>query len=56
MIIPLTFVQMYMQNDAHQYRVVSLIQSDLKGLFSIAITPRCREGATPFPGLLHFTL
>ena len=24
--------------------------------FSIPTTPRCREGATPFPGLLHFTL
>ena len=27
-----------------------------KSPFLIAITPRCREGATPFPGLLHFTL
>ena len=24
--------------------------------FSIATIPRCREGTTPFPGLLHFTL
>ena len=29
---------------------------DQKAPFSIATTPRCREGATPFPGLLHFTL
>ena len=24
--------------------------------FSIATTLRCREGTTPFPGLLHFAL
>ena len=36
----------------------TLVKSDPKAPFSIATTPRCREGkgATPFPGLLHFTL
>ena len=30
---------------------------DLKAPFSIATTPSCvGEGATPFPGFLHFTL
>ena len=29
---------------------------DPKATFSLAITPRCWEGATPFSGLFHFTL
>ena len=29
---------------------------DQKAPFSIATTSRCREGITPFPGLIHFTL
>ena len=33
-----------------------LVEGDLKAPFSIATTPRCRKGTTPFPGLLHFTL
>ena len=32
-----------------------LFETDPKAPFSIATTPSCREGATPFPGLLHFT-
>ena len=34
----------------------SLVEGDLKAPFSIATTPGVREGASPFPGLLHFTL
>ena len=37
-------------------KLVIIVESDLKAPFSIATTPRCRKGATPFPGLLHFTL
>ena len=37
-------------------KLAILIEGDLKAPFSIAIIPRCREGATPFPGLFHFTL
>ena len=37
-------------------KLVTLVEGDPKAPFSIATTLRCREGATPFPGLLHFTL
>ena len=30
-----------------------LVEGDPKAPFSIATTPKCREGATPFPELLH---
>ena len=33
-----------------------MVEDDLKAPFSIATTPWCWEGATPFPGLFHFTL
>ena len=36
--------------------LATVVEVDPKAPFSIATTPRCREGATPFPGLLHFTL
>ena len=36
--------------------MAAVVEGDPKGPFSIATTQRCREGATPFPGLLHFTL
>ena len=35
--------------------VATLVEGYPKASFSIATKPRCREGATPFPGLLHFT-
>ena len=34
----------------------TLVEGDPKAPFLIATTPRCGEGATPFSGLLHFTL
>ena len=37
-------------------KLVTGVEGDLKAPFSIATTSRCREGTTPFPGLLHFTL
>ena len=37
-------------------KLATLTEGDPKVPFSIATTPRCREGATPFPELLHFTL
>ena len=37
----------------HKHQVV---KGDPKGPFSIASTPRCREGHYSFPGLLHFIL
>ena len=33
-----------------------MIEGVPKAPFSRATIPRCREDATPFPGLLHFTL
>ena len=36
--------------------LATIVEGDQKAPFSIATTPRFREGATPFPGLLHFTL
>ena len=32
------------------------VEGDPKAPFSKATTLRCRGGATPFPGLLHFTI
>ena len=37
-------------------KLVTLVEGDLKALFSIATTPRYGGGTTPFPGLLLFTL
>ena len=34
----------------------TVVDSDQKASFSIATTRRCKEGSTPFLGLLHFTL
>ena len=39
-----------------QVKLATLIQDDPKAHFSIATTLRYREDATPFPGLLYFTL
>ena len=36
--------------------MATIVESDPKASFSIAITQRCKEGSTPFPGLPHFTL
>ena len=36
--------------------IYKVVQGDPKAPFSIASTPRNREGASPFSGLLHFTL
>ena len=35
---------------------MTIVEGDPKASFSIATTPRCMGGATPFPGLLHFTV
>ena len=35
------------------YKLVTLVEGDPKDLFSIATTPRCREGLF---SILHFTL
>ena len=37
-------------------RMLTVVGGDRKAPFSIATTPRCWGGATPFPGFLHFTL
>ena len=37
-------------------KLAPLVESDPKAPFSIATRPRSRGGATPSPGLLHFTL
>ena len=35
--------------------MATIVEGEPKAPFSIATTPRCREGASPFLGLLHFT-
>ena len=37
-------------------KLATIVEGDPKAPFSIATTPCVGEGATPFPGLLHFTL
>ena len=37
-------------------KLATVVEGDQKAAFSIATTPSVGEGATPFPGLLHFTL
>ncbi len=39
-----------------QIKLVTVVEGDQKAPFSIAATRSCREGTTPFPGLIHFTL
>ena len=36
--------------------LATVIEGDVKALFSIAIIPRCMKDATPSSDLLHFTL
>ena len=36
--------------------LATVVEGYPKAPFSKATTPRCKGGATPFPGLLHFTL
>ena len=36
--------------------MATIVEGNPNAPFSLATTPRCRVGATPFPGLLHFTL
>ena len=36
--------------------LATVVEGEPKAPFSIATTPRVGEGATPFSGLLHFTL
>ena len=37
------------------YKLATLVEGNPKGPFSVTTIPRCWEGTTPFPGLLHFT-
>ena len=37
-------------------KLENLVEGDPKAILSIATTLRCRGGATPFPGLPHFTI
>ena len=39
-----------------EIKLVAMVEGDPKAPFSIATTQGVGEGATPFPGLLHFTL
>ena len=47
------YINKYVYN---KVKLVTVVEGDPKTLFSIVTTPRCRWGATPFPGLFHFTL
>ena len=37
-------------------KLATIVVGDQKASFSVATMPKYRGGATPFPGLLHFTL
>ena len=37
-------------------KLATIVKGDQKAPFSIATTPKCRGGPTPFPGLFYFTL
>ena len=40
----------------NKVKLAIVVEGDQKAHFSVATTPKCLgEGATPFPGLLHFT-
>ena len=36
--------------------MATVVEGHQKATFLIATTPRCSGGATPFPGMIHFTL
>ena len=40
----------------YKVKLATFVEGEPKDPFSIATKPRCRGGATQFPGLLHFTL
>ena len=42
-------------SDCYSFEISKSNFGDSKAPFTTATTPRCREGATLFPGLLHFT-
>ena len=54
--LPLGGSLLYNKMCKHKVKLATLVEGDPKVPFSIATTPRWREGAIPFPGLLHFTL
>ena len=54
-----TFIHKYITDEKHTFTYVKLatsVEGDSKAPFTIATTPRCWKGATPFPRLLHFIL
>ena len=40
----------------NKVKLATIVESDPKAPFSLAITLMCMRGSTPYPGLLHFTL
>ena len=54
-----THTQTHTHTNIYKYiyiKLATVVEGDQKIAFSIATTPRCRGGDTPFLGLLHFTL
>ena len=48
---------MFERGDAFiDLKLATVVKCDVKTPFSIATKPKCREGATPFSVLRHFTL
>ena len=41
---------------SNKVKLATVVEGNHKAPFSITTTLRCKGGATPFPGLLHFTL
>ena len=54
--IHLLFLYLKKKKKKKNVKLVTLVESDSKDPFSIATTPKCREGHNSFPGLLPFTL
>ena len=46
---------MYVSISTVKVKLATVVKDDTKVPYSKATIPRCREGATPFPVLLHFT-
>ena len=50
------YIYIYIYGYKKYVKLATEVEGNPRASFSIATTPRCRRGATSFPGLHHFTL
>ena len=50
------YTRKYLLKSKSKVKLATIVEGDPKAPFSITTTQGVREGATPFPGLTHFTL